>query len=246
MPKPAACTTSISPPLLPSSPPLLHCDAGPLPAPSGRLGPPAPPTARPLAAESPSLAGFSLGSHHWAAPWPRLRLRAEGGWEAGPRGRGRSRAGRSTARCRDAICHCRAWAPAPSQAPVINLSRARLLTRRTVSIPRTCQRRSPESPTVPAASLSKVPHPASQSLPPCPRIKVRTPLDRGSAPGALLAASRSAQAASDLPAIFPCLSSGCVPRVLPGARQKRREVTPGSQFGHIGVEPTPFFVGPPV
>lgn len=52
---------------------------------------------------------------------------------------------------------------------------------------------------------------------------------------------------SDLPAIFPCLSSGYVLCVLLGARQRRKEVTPGSQFGYIGVEPTPFFfVGPPV
>lgn len=159
----------------PSTPPLLHCDAGPLPAPSGRLSP-APPTAYPLAAVSPSLAGFSLGSHRRAAPWPRLRLRAEGGWEAGPRGRGRRRAGRSAARCRDAICHCRAWA----QAALVSTG-DQPLPSTLFDLPHSLHpahlSASPVGTTaVPAAtSPSRVPHTASQSLPPCPRIKVRTP-----------------------------------------------------------------------
>lgn len=158
----------------PSSPPLLHYDAGPLPAPSGRPVP-APPTACPLAAVSPSLAGFSLGSHQRAAPWPRLRLRAEGGWEAGPRRRGRRRAGRSAARCRDAICHCRAWA----QAALVSTG-DQLLPSTLFDLPHSLHpahlSASPGKATaVPATSPSTVPHAASRALPPCPRIKVRTP-----------------------------------------------------------------------
>lgn len=154
----------------PSSLPLLHCDAGPLLAPSGRRGP-----LHPLAAVSPSLAGFFLGSHRRAAPWPRLRLRAKGGWEAGPRGRGRRRAGRSSARCRDAICHCGAWAQAalgstsdqPLPNTLLDLPHSLHPAHSSVSPVRVT--------TVPAASPSTILHAASRSLPPCPRIKVRTP-----------------------------------------------------------------------
>lgn len=165
MPKPAACTTSISPPLFHSST-VTQGPSWPLPDAGGPL--------HPLAAVSPSLAGFSLGSHHRAAPWPRLRLRAKGGWEAGPRGRGR-RAGRSTARCRDAICHCGAWA----QAALASTS-DQPLPNTLLDLPhRLHPAHSSASPvrvtTVPAASPSTILHAASRSLPPCPRIKVRTP-----------------------------------------------------------------------
>lgn len=77
MPKSAACTTLISPPLLhPSN--VTQGPSRPLPDAGG--GGAAPPTACPLAAVNASLAGFSLGSHPRTAPWPRLRLRVAGGW----------------------------------------------------------------------------------------------------------------------------------------------------------------------
>lgn len=79
--------------------------------------------------------------------------------------------------------------------------------------------------------------------PPCPRIKVMPPEPRdhdSARPGLSGSACglRIAQAAVTFLSAVP--ARGCTIRTRFGAWERRWEVTTVFQFGHIGVEPTPF------